>query len=237
MRGVRTPDAATADAFPVRLYVMGAKQWREVASWPPPGYEPARWYLHGGARLDPAAPVDTAPDLYTYDPHAPTPVVGGARMRRTGGRRNQARTEARPDVLLFTTSVLGADVEVVGDVSAEMHVASDLEHFDVFVRLCDVDEKGRSFNVCDGIERVSPEALPRPESGVWSVRVNLAPTAQRFLAGHRIRVQVSSGAHPHVVRNLGTGEPIATGISMRVAHQQVHHDPRFPSAIVLPVRA
>jgi putative CocE/NonD family hydrolase len=234
VREIRVADA-NEDARPVRLFVMGSNEWRDVASWPPPGYAPRRWHLHAGGRLDQAAPADSEPDAYRYDPADPTPIVGGALLRRSGGRRNQARTEARPDVLLFTSSVLTADVEVVGDVSAEIHVASDLEQFDVFVRLCAVDEKGRSFNVCDGIQRVAPASLPRPQGGVWSVRVNLAPTAQRFLAGQRIRVQVSSGAHPRFIRNLGTGEPIATGTAMRVAHQQVHHEPRYPSAIVLPI--
>ena len=37
------------------------------------------------------------------------------------------------------------------------------------------------------------------------------PTANTFRAGHRIRLQVSSGAHPLFCRNAGTGEPLATG--------------------------
>jgi predicted acyl esterase len=107
--------------------------------------------------------------------------------------------------------------------------------FDVFVRLCDVDAKGRSTNVCDGIERVSLKRWPRSPDGTSAVRVTLWPTAQRFRTGHRIRVQVSSGAHPRFSRNLGTGEPIATATAMRIAHQAIHHDPRHLSAIVLPL--
>jgi hypothetical protein len=121
------------------------------------------------------------------------------------------------------------------EVVAEIYVASDLEHFDVFVRLCDVDAKGRSTNVCDGIERVSLKRWPRSPDGTSAVRVTLWPTAQRFRTGHRIRVQVSSGAHPRFSRNLGTGEPIATATAMRIAHQAIHHDPRHLSAIVLPL--
>ncbi len=67
------------------------------------------------------------------------------------------------------------------------------------------------------------------------MRVDLWPTAHAFRAGHRIRLQVSSGAHPRFARNLGTGEPLATATRMRVAHQAVHHDPEHPSVIVLPV--
>jgi predicted acyl esterase len=61
------------------------------------------------------------------------------------------------------------------------------------------------------------------------------PTANTFRAGHRIRLQVSSGAHPLYVRNLGTGEPIATGTNLKSADQEVFHDVDRPSCIVLPV--
>ena len=235
VRGV-APAGAAGPSLPVHLFVMGADIWCDVASWPPPGYRPERWHLHPGGRLDPADPTDSDPDTYTYDPADPTPVVGGTQLRRSAGRRDQARTEARPDVAVFTSEVLTTDVEVIGEITAQIHVSSDLEHFDVFVRLCDVDTRGRSYNVCDGIERVSPQRWARPPDCTWAVRVALWPTAQRFRAGHRIRVQVSSGAHPRFVRNLGTAEPIATATAMRVAHQAVHHDPDHPSAIILPVR-
>jgi len=56
-----------------------------------------------------------------------------------------------------------------------------------------------------------------------------------FRRGHRLRLQVSSGAHPRYARNTGTGEPIATATALVRADQQVFHDPGHPSAIVLPV--
>ena len=217
------------DARPVRLLVMGHDEWGDFATWPPTGYETERWHLHPDGRLDPADPTASAPDTFTYDPADPTPVVGGTRLRRTGGRRDQARTEARNDVLVFTSSILTADVEVIGEIHAEIHMTSDLEHFDVFVRLCDVDARGQSTNVCDGIQRVSPEHRPSSLDGTQPVRVTLWPTAQCFRAGHRIRVQIGSGAHPRFVRNLGTNEPIAGATTMRVAHQTLHHDPERPS--------
>jgi putative CocE/NonD family hydrolase len=235
VRGVPAVDRG-AGPLPVRIFVMGANRWRDVASWPSPGYPVARWYLQSRGRLDRNEPGSGEPDSYTYDPADPTPIVGGTLMRRSGGRRDQARTERRRDVLLFTSDVLTRDVEVIGEVFAEIHVSSDLEHFDVFVRLCDVDSKGRSFNVCDGIERVSPLRRPRSPGGIWAVRVALWPTAQLFPAGHRIRVQVGSGAHPRFVRNLGTGEPLASGTAMRVAHQRIYHDREHPSAVFLPVQ-
>ena len=238
VRGTSAGRGRAADtAMPVRVFVMGAGQWRDFPSWPPEGFVAQRWHLQAGGGLDPAEPAESEPHTFRYDPADPTPIVGGTLLRRTGGRRNQAATEERDDVLVFTSNVLTADVEVIGEVSAEIHVSSDLEHFDVFVRCCDVDETGRSFNVCDGLERVSPaRGWTRATDGTRAIRVALWPTAHRFVAGHRIRVQVASGAHPRFARNFGTGEPLATAMTMRVAQQAVHHDPRHLSAIVLPVK-
>ena len=100
----------------------------------------------------------------------------------------------------------------------------------MFVRLCDVDPRGRSRNVCDGLVSLTDA------NAVSLARVTLWPTAHRFKAGHRIRVQVSSGAFPRYARNTGTGEPHATATRLIPADQSVYHDPEHPSAIILPVR-
>jgi hypothetical protein len=132
-------------------------------------------------------------------------------------------------VLSYTTAPLGRDVEVIGEVSAEIWFRSSLRYADVFVRLCDVDPDGRSRNVCDGLVSVSGA------DELSCATVRLWPTAHRFRAGHRIRVQVSSGAFPRYARNLGTGEPLPNATTLRVAGQQVHHDPGHASAVLLPV--
>ena len=67
--------------------------------------------------------------------------------------------------------------------------------------------------------------------GVRRLDIAMWPTANTFRAGHRIRLQVSSGAHPLFNRNAGTGEPLATGANLRSADQEVFHDARRPSSI------
>jgi putative CocE/NonD family hydrolase len=235
-----TETTAPLRPHPVRVHVMGGDEWRDFDAWPPPGYDTTPWYLRPGSKLGDAVTDDDAaePTRYTYDPRDPTPSVGGALLgMRDGGPKAQRTTELRSDVRSFTSARLTDDLDVIGEVFADVHVAADVEHFDVFVRLCDVDPQHRSTNVCDGITRVDPRRMPRPPDGVRTVRVQLWPTAYRFRAGHRVRVQVAGGAHPRFVRNLGTGDPIATGTDMRVAHVEVHHSPVHPSAIFLPVRA
>ncbi len=224
------------DGPPVRIHVMGADEWRETESWPPDGYTPQPWYLLPEHRLGIAPPVEDGADPYTYDPNSPTPIVGGTLLRRSAGRRDQARIERRADVLVYTSDVLAHDVEVIGNVSAQIYLTSDVDHFDVYARLCDVDRRGRSVNVCDGITRVSPDTLQRPHRGAWAVPIAMWPTAYQFRVGHRIRVQISGGAHPRFARNLGTSEPIATATTTCVAGHEVQRTPLHPSAIFLPIQ-
>jgi putative CocE/NonD family hydrolase len=168
-------------------------------------------------------------DSYRYDPADPTPAAGGVRLAADSGRVDNTALEARPDVLTYTTPVLDQDVEVIGEVGAEIWFSSSLSHADVFVRLCDVDAEGRSWNVCDGLVSLTDAREPR------CVAVTLWPTAYRFRRGHRIRVQVSSGAFPRYARNPGTGEARATATTLLAADQTVHHGVDRPSAIILPV--
>jgi hypothetical protein len=224
-------DEPVPDRAPVRLFVMGQEEWRDFETWPPPGYEPQRFCLQAGFGLSVSAADESGPDRYRYDPADPTPAVGGVLITRGDARVDNARLEARPDVLCYTTAALERDTEVIGEVSAEIWFQSSLPFADVFVRLCDVDARGRSVNVCDGLVSLSGA------DSVTCAAVRLWPTAYRFKAGHRIRVQVSSGAFPRFARNTGTDEPRATATTLRAADQLVYHDPAHPSAIILPVGA
>jgi uncharacterized protein len=219
---------------PVTVQVQGeGGSWRDFADWPPPA-TPTTWYLHPGGRLAPAAPAAASePDRYRYDPEDPTPSAGGIGML-TGGAVDNRGLEARADVLVFTGDALAEPLELVGPVSAELHVTSTLDHVDVFVRVCDVHPDGGSYNVCDGLQRFEPGTITRDADGVFVARVAVWPIGHRFAAGHRVRVQVSSGSHPVYARNLGTGEPYATAVDMRVADVTVHHDPDHPSGVTLP---
>ncbi|MGA7987687.1 MAG: CocE/NonD family hydrolase [Candidatus Dormiibacterota bacterium] len=232
--GVHLGGGSTRLRSPVRIFVGGSRRWLDLDDWPPPS-RPARWHLQpaGGLHVRPGGPGP--PDRYRYDPADPTPSVGGSLLARGGPRDNRA-LERRADVLVYTSAALMRDVEAIGPVTAELFVRSTLAHADFFVRVCDVDPSGHSRNICDGLVRLTPEQWSPGPDGVSPVNVNLWPMAHVFRRGHRIRVQVSSGAHPRFARNLGGGEPFGTATTMRSADQEVWHDVDHPSAIVLPAR-
>jgi putative CocE/NonD family hydrolase len=220
---------------PVRVHVLGADAWRDFECWPPPARK-TRLFLHDRGRLSTAAPsLASEPDRYCYDPADPTPALGGALFGRGAGPRDNRALERRPDVLSYTSPPLTADLEVIGPVRLELYVRSSRAHTDFFGRLCDVHPDGRSLNICDGLFRFAPgKGTPQPD-GSLRLEVDLWATACRFRRGHRLRLQVSSGAHPRWSRNPGTGEPLGIATGLAAAQQTVYHDCDHPSALVLPV--
>jgi predicted acyl esterase len=92
-----------------------------------------------------------------------------------------------------------------------------------------------SLNICDGFFRIEPGKGSRQADGTLCIELNLSPTAYRFQPGHRLRLQVSSGAHPRIARNLGTGDNNPHATEMVTAEQTVFHDVERPSALILPI--
>lgn len=222
-------------AQPVRLYVMGAKEWRAYAAWPPPG-EKRTFYLQADGQLGAEMPAaGSPPDTYVYDPAQPTPNVGGALLGMRAGAHDNRGLEARDDVLTYTSAPLITPLEIIGPVEVVLFVRSNREHTDFMARLCDVQPDGRSLNVCDGFVRLEPgDGEPQPD-GSLRIVIRLSPTAQRFQPGHRVRLQVSSGAHPRIARNPGTGESLVGSTAMVTQAQTVFHDAERPSALIVAV--
>jgi putative CocE/NonD family hydrolase len=238
MRAQLLDDRRLIDPAAVRVYVTGADpEWRTLERWPPEGYGERRLYLASGegAIWDaPGAGTDGV-SAYTYDPADPTPSVGGPVMLTSKPVRDNRELEAREDVLTFTSAPLGETVEAIGPVRVELYARASVPYFDLFARVCEVDQDGVSLNVCDALASVAPERFERSEEdGVWRAQFDLWPIAHRFAAGNRIRLQVSSGAHPRYARNPGTGENPLLAENQRSVDVEILHGPAHPSAFVLP---
>ncbi len=227
------------DAKPrVRLFLMGANEWRDYPCWPVPGAAAQSYFLHAGGLLARGVPTAAGSSKFEYDPAQPTPSVFGPTIEGKSGSGDMAPLERRSDVLVFTSEPLESAVDVIGPVSAEVYLRSNTLHTDVYLCLCDVNPAGLSTNVCDGYRRLRPDSPPMLEDGsTRKVMVEFWPTAYRFEQGHRIRVIVASGAHPRYVRNPGTGELLGEGERMMTQRQEIMHGPEYPSAISLHVVA
>jgi putative CocE/NonD family hydrolase len=243
MRAHLLGDDRLLRAAPVRLMVTGEPSgggWRDLPSWPPPALERSI-YLDAGRALRDRVPQSRGEggDSYRYDPADPTPALGGPVLLSRTPVLDNAPLETRTDVLTYTGPVLAQTLEAVGHVYVELWLRAGAPYFDVFARVCDVDAGGVSRNVCDALTSVAPGRFEQAQDGAWHVRFALWPIGHRFAAGHHIRLQVSSGAHPRYARNPGTGEDpaAATADALRAVDIELLHDAEHPSRLVLPVVA
>jgi len=236
---------------PVRLFVMGRNRWVDEPEWPVPGTSSVRYYLHssgnanslsGDGALLAIAPMDETADSYIYDPADPVPTTGGPAFGDVSlkpGPRDQREVEKRPDVLVYTSPLLEKDTEVLGSVALDLYVASTAVDTDFTGKLVDVSPDGRAINLTEGIlrarYRISREKPERMEPGdVYRIKVDMGSTAHVFLAGHRVRLEISSSNFPRFDRNLNTGTDSgslsrqALSATNRILHDEVH-----PSGLVM----
>ena len=240
---------------PVKVFVMGSNEWRYSKDWPIPGTNFTQFYLHsegdanslfGNGILNIEEPSSESPDNYSYDPEHPVMTLGGstccseAQTPISMGPRDQQSVEWRPDVLVYTSSVLQEDLEVTGPIKMVLYASSDAKDTDFTAKLVDVSPEGTSINVAQGIIRAryrdswdSPTLL---EPGrVYEYKIDLWSSSNCFLKGHRVRLEISSSNFPQFDRNPNTGNPFGQDKEMQIAHQTVYHDKKYPSHIVLPV--
>lgn len=241
LRGHLLGDTRLIDPATVRLFVTGEKigdGWREFPRWPPEESVERGLWMVGDGHLDWEPPGTGGSSRYRYDPAHPTPSVGGPVMLTSKPVRDNRRLEARSDVITFTTDPLECAVEAIGPVRVELWARASEPHFDLFARVCDVDRRGVSRNVCDALASVAPGRFERADDdGAWRVPFELWPVAHRFAAGNRIRLQISSGAHPRYVRNPGTGEDPLEARTKRPVDVELVYGPQRPSSLVLPITA
>ncbi|SON62425.1 Cocaine esterase [Mycobacterium simulans] len=210
----------------VQIFVTG-QGWRYLPDWPPQT-DQCTLYLQPNGRLGQTAPTATPtrqpPATFRYDPADPTPTTGGPLLAPTGGYRDDSRLALRDDVLTFTGPTLTRDLYVYGNPVIELTHSSDNPNVDLFVRVSEVDARGRSRNVSDGYRRLGDA----PEM----VSIELDAIAHRFRAGSRIRFLIAGSWFPRYARNLGTEEPVLTGRQVKPATHTVHFG---ESRLLLPV--
>ncbi|SFS14422.1 hypothetical protein SAMN04487846_2919 [Microbacterium sp. cf046] len=231
-------DASTR-AAPVRAYLTGADEWHDLPSWPPADSVVQDWFpsADGGLTTDAAT---TGVTRYTYDPNDPTPAIGGPSLLPKTEPVDNAEHEKRSDVAVFRGEPLTDSLTLAGEPVARIRFRSSAPSYDVFVRITDVHPDGRSMTVCDAIRRIGSIGTtatdPEPDAdGFREVEVRLWPTFHRFAAGHRVGIQISSGAHPRYARNPGSGEPASFAQDIVTGRQEISHEGPRASRIALPV--
>ena len=238
---------------PVRIFVMGKNEWRDEDDWPLARAKNTKYYLHssGGANgmsgngsLTTTAPAEEKADQYVYDPADAVPTIGGplcCQALPTGnGPQDQRPAEQRPDVLVYTTAAFAKDTEVTGPVSLDLYISSSAVDTDFTGKLVDVWPDGFAQNLTEGILRLRyRNSQEKPELAnpgqTYPITVDLWATSNVFLAGHKLRLEVSSSNFPRFDRNLNTGEEQSRATRMIKATNVIYHDKAHPSALILPI--
>ncbi len=237
---------------PVKIFVMGENVFRDEDEWPLVRAVTTRYYLRSGGKanslsgdgsLTAEAPAVEPTDQFVADPDNPVPSRGGQTLgipTSPPGPYDQKEVEERPDVLVYTTTAFDKPAEITGPVKLELFVSSSAVDTDVVGKLVDVFPDGRAINLCEGILRfryrnsVERAELLKP-SEIYKVIIDLWSTANVFLPGHKLRVEVSGSSFPRFDRNLNSGDSPETARHGIKATNVIYHDREHPSALVVPV--
>jgi len=222
----------------VIYYLMSANAWYEADSWPPLGAFEVTLYLDSdGALTEQQSETPRPPDQYRYDPANPTPTVGGSIVSSVyiPGSVDVSEVQRRDDVLTYTTKPFSSDFDVVGPMRAVLYASSSAVDTDFSVRLSDVFPDDRAIQIQHVTFRTRfrsslGEPLPLEPGHVYRFEIDLIATANRFLKGHRLRLDISSADFPKFDRNTNLGGVEGHPI---IAIQRVYHEARYPSHLIL----
>src|SRR5262249_1112238 len=137
----------------------------------------------------------------------------------------------------FRTPPLREDLEVTGPITAQLWISSSASDTDFTAKVIDEYPDGFAMNLVDSILRVryrdgwDHEAFLQPGE-VYKITIQLPPTSNLFVRGHRIRLDISSSNFPRFDVNPNTGEPVGRHTRMQVATNTIHCG---RSHVVLPV--
>jgi putative CocE/NonD family hydrolase len=238
---------------PVKLFTMGANEYRQEDDWPPPQAHATKYFLHsnghanslrGDGSLSTSAPKSEPPDNYVYNPGNPVPTIGGPlccdEEHMEPGPRDQRPAENRDDVVVYSIGPLAQDLEVTGPVTADLFVKSSAIDTDFTGKFVDVGPDGFAQDLTEGIlrmrYRVSMEHSELMNPGqIYEITVDLWATSNVFLRGHSLRLEISSSNFPRFDRNMNTGEETRSARNFVPATNMILHDTQHPSALILPV--
>lgn len=229
----------------VEYYLLGRNEWHTASAWPPKEVEAASFFLTPGEEarrgaLSPSAPEAESSMSYSSDPGDPFPYLINVSENECAVPEDYAEAERRDDVLLFTGPVLEEELIIAGEPWVEFDGSCSRPDADWVVRLTDVGSDGSSVRLADGILRAryrrsfdAPELLTPGKREPF--RISMTRIAHAFLPGHRVRLQIASGADNLAFPNSQTGARESDAQILLSAELTVFQGGKHPGRVVLPV--
>lgn len=252
----------------VNAFDTGANMWRSFDNFDPTNGKDTALYFTAEGGLSFTQPGKAGFDEYVSDPMKPVPYTQKITLNypRDYMTEDQRFASTRPDVLVYETAPLEADITVAGDIKPSLFISSSGTDSDFVVKLIDVFPDDYKF----------PEGKKPPENSAFSVfqpggyqmllrgepmparfregfekGIPLVPNKATYLPftmpgithtfkkGHRIMVQVQSTWFPLVARSpqqFVANNFKATTADFRKATQRVYFGGKTASAIILPIQ-
>jgi putative CocE/NonD family hydrolase len=228
--GLKTPpDNEIPKAW---VFETGTNQWLRFAAWPPKDAIQKSLYLGRNGMLSFSTPSTQGTDEYVSDPAKPVPILAGIGdgMPRDYMTYDQRFASRRPDVLVYQTEPLEADVTIAGPITPRLKVSTSGTDSDFIVKLIDVypndypnpDPNPAKLQMPGYQQLVRGEPFrgkyrnsfskPAPFTPGKPARIefNMPDVCHTFRSGHRIMVQIQSTWFPLVDRNPQQFENIPT---------------------------
>lgn len=237
----------------VEYYTLGKNQWKQDTSWPVKSAPLTLCFLDGEegrpaagnntacgeGRLSFTAPDTGGEDSYTYDPDNPSVHIINVSENELEVPVEYTQEEKREDILSYSTAVLKEPLTVTGDMRVRLYISCDCPDTDIFVRITDVDEKGRSFKLADGVISAkyrngfeTPDYMKPGE--IYEVNIRTTKLSNTFLPGHRLRLTVTSSAKNFIFPNSNTEKGFNSETRQK-ARVTVYRGGTHASGIFLPV--
>ncbi len=254
----------------VNLFDTGANVWREFSTYNPTNGTDTALYLteKGGLTFSTdALKAAGGFDEYVSDPAKPVPYTQKISLNypRDFMTEDQRFAATRPDVLVYQTEPLTADVTVAGDIKPNLFVSSSGTDSDFVVKLIDVFPD--DYKYPEGVKPPETSAFsvfqpggyqmllrgepmparfrnsfekPEPLTANTSTKLGftMPGIAHTFKKGHRIMVQIQSTWFPLVARNpqkYMENYKLATAADFQKATERVYYGGKTGSMIVLPI--
>lgn len=242
------------------IFITGSNTWKGFNAWPPKETETKNLYLHPNGKLsfEKVQRTDSW-DEYVSDPNNPVPYQQGVQAKRTREYMidDQRFAARRPDVKVYQTDVLTADITLTGPVLANLVVSTTGTDADYVVKLIDVypenepnpDPNPKNLvmggyqmlvrgEIMRGKYRNSFEN-PEPFSPgmVTNVNYTLPDVAHTFKKGHRIMIQIQNSWFPLADRNPQKFMNIYTAVpaDFQKATHRIFHDVNNASSVTLTI--
>lgn len=228
----------------IKYFQMGENTWKHSSVWPPAGLTLYNLYFHKDGFLSTTMPSGTTDyDSLVYDPRNPSPTIGGSTLRTDliqGPCDQSPIVESRNDILTFTTPALGANVVMKGKSIITLKVSSDRKDTDFAIRLTDVYPDGRSMLVMDGIRRLrfrdgyaATDTSCGTPGQIYNIVIEMPTSCITFLAGHKIRVDITSSNYPRFDCNLNNGAQMLVAGDSLIATNRIFMNSLNASSIQL----